>query len=197
MPPNAPPVATWVTRTLGFGQAQERGDLAAVLPGALALREDVESRRSPAGPGRPGHRQRRLGLQERMLDALGLGTCRVTTWAAPASAASTSPRPMTRASRAGCRRRGRAGAPGGEGRDRVGDRLEHLVLDLDQRSGASRAASRGRRRRRRPARRPRSGSSRPRRRTAASRASDQALDALAGHVAAVTTATTPGMRGRA
>ena len=65
--------ATCVTRTVRLGQAEDRGDLAAVLPGALALRVDAQSRLPP--PRRPGPRAppRARGRRAR---CAGSRTCR-------------------------------------------------------------------------------------------------------------------------
>ena len=67
---------------LGLRERQERGDLAAILPGALALGPDVDGRTGdrdrdsvrPGGAAR--HGQARLGLEERVLDGLGPERCR-------------------------------------------------------------------------------------------------------------------------
>ena len=196
LPPKAPPVETWVTRTARSGQPQERGDLAAVLPGALALRVDAQrgraSRRRRPRPGPalgPGTARHDSGSRK----ACSMACVRndsVATWAAPASAASTSPRCTTE-------RDTRfppgwsAGGAVGQRRERVGDRLEDLVLDLDQRR-RPRARRRASRRRRPPARRRRSASSRPRRRTGGQSATIRPWSRLPGTSAAVRTATTPG-----
>ena len=50
---------TCVTRTLVFGQGQDRGQLAAVLPRALALGIDAQRRRRPARRAPPRARGRR------------------------------------------------------------------------------------------------------------------------------------------
>ena len=82
-------------RTLGH--AQDRGDLPSVIPGALALREDPH-RGSRPPPGRGRNRQGGLGLEERVLDPLGLeGLGRHV--GGGANAASTSPRRMTHVDR--------------------------------------------------------------------------------------------------
>ena len=130
-------------------EAQERGDLAAVLPGALALREEVERTGAPGWaprrpwPARPGHapaRGPRPGtarqasgsrkacsialVREAFADDVGGGRQRGRDVAAPDDRGLEEV-----AARVDGRRVGR------QGRERVGDGLEHLVLDLDERGG--------------------------------------------------------------
>ena len=88
LPPNAPPVATWVTRTRALGQDQDRGDLATVLPRALALRVDAHGR--PA-IGRSGTASAASGSRK-ACSMRWVVNVPVTTCAASASAPSTSPR---------------------------------------------------------------------------------------------------------
>ena len=64
MAPNAPPVGDLRHADALLGQAEERGDLPAVVPDALALRVDVER------PVAVRHGERRLRLEERVLDEL-------------------------------------------------------------------------------------------------------------------------------
>ena len=185
MPPKAPPVADLGDPDRSLREAEERCDLAPVLPCALALREEMEHR-IPRPDG--GHRQTGLRLQEGVLHRTG---------GEPVA---------DHVSGVGQRRRGvtatddrrleevapgvERGGPGIQGRKGVDDRLEHLVLDLDQggrRAGlAARAGGHGRKHVPDVPRRLALGDEdRP-------VARDEADDPLAGTSAAVTTATTPG-----
>ncbi len=113
-----------------LGTREERGDLAPVVPDALALGEDAQRRRPRARrapPPAPGTRAR----------SAACGSSARRRARALASAASTSPRFTTRDREhvaalveQRCVRLERL--------ERVVDRLEHLVLDLDQRCGLAR-----------------------------------------------------------
>ncbi len=152
---------------VGLGPPEERRDLAAVVPGALALGEEVEARLAGRGRSRPlGNGEACLGLEEGVLH----GARREPL------ADDVGGRGKRRGGVAPPHDRGReqvaalvdGRGPGVEGGERVDDGLEDLVLDLHE-GGRRPGMGAGRRRRPRPARRRRNGSSRPRRRTPASR----------------------------
>ena len=115
-----------------LGHRQERGDLATVLPYALALRVHVVA-------VSVGHGERRLWLEERVLDRLG-----------PERLAQDVRRRGQRGvDVASPHDRGREqivalvhrGSPVVDREDRVGHRLEHLVLHLDQGRSLARAVT--------------------------------------------------------
>ena len=145
LPPNAPPVATWVTRTVVSGrprsEATWRRSSQAPWPCEKRWSDGgAPGRRRPAPPGRPPARGRRA-RSRCVVNARGR---RGRRWPAPPRRRRAG-RPT---SRGGCRPAWTRGASRLEGRERVGDRLEHLVLDLDQRGGraglAARAGGHGR-----------------------------------------------------
>ena len=112
-----------------LGEAQERRDLPPVLPGSLTLGVDVEQGSVLVRAVR--HDEACLRLQEGMLDRLGAerlrhdvgGPCQGRIDVAPADDRLGEEIPA----------RMDEGSVLGERRERVGDRLEHLVFDVDER----------------------------------------------------------------
>ena len=133
-------------------EAQERGDLAPVVPGALALRHDVEARaapsvavRRPVVPGRRQlrHRQAGLGLEEGVLDAGGGEALRGDVGCPlerRVDVAALDDRERDEVAALVHERR-----VVGQRRERIGDRRQDVVLDIDERGGLARglAALRG------------------------------------------------------
>ena len=138
LPPNAPAVGDEVHEDAVLGDAEHVGDLAAVVPHALPAREHLE--RAVVS----GHHERRLGLEEGVLDALGLEHLVDGVGAGGEGGVGVEPFGVVGA---GVDRPGQdvgggrvADLPHGrlgrvEGRERVGERGERGVVDRHQLGG--------------------------------------------------------------
>ncbi len=120
--------------------AEDRGDLAPVLPGALARREDPHRRLGARLAAR--HGEGGFGLEERMLDPLRLERLardmrRAGERGVDVASADDAARQEVAA---GVHERSAVGQRG----DRVGHRIEHVVLHLDKRGRRPRRGTRRR-----------------------------------------------------